>query len=68
MHRRMEDKIRQLCEQATAEEDSAKLGRILVELRSAIHQHIGRLRTKLATYPVGVERRDRKPELDSGNS
>lgn len=68
MHRRMEDKIRDLCEQAVAEKDPAELHSILVKLRDALHQQIGRLRTKLSAYPVARERRDRTPGLDSKNS
>ena len=59
MRRRMEDKIRQLCEQAVAEKDPAKLRRTLIDLRDALHQHIGRIRTKLVDYPVALERRNR---------
>lgn len=59
MHRRTEDRIRYLCEHAVVEKDPAKLRRTLIELRDAIHQHIGRLRTKLAEYPVLEERRER---------
>ncbi len=65
MHRRMEDTIRQLCEQAISEKDPDKLRHTLVELRNAIHQHVGHLRTKLAAYPVTVERRERKPGVNS---
>lgn len=58
MHRRMEDRIRQLCEQTVAEKDPKKLRRILLELQNALHQHIGRIRQKLADYPVAIERRN----------
>jgi hypothetical protein len=68
MHRRMEDRIRQLCEQAVTEEDPAKLRRTLVDLRDAIHQHVGHLRTRLGGYPVASERRDRKPDNNPKNS
>ena len=68
MQRRMEDRIRQLCEQAVGEEDPVQLRRILVDLRNTIHQHVERMRNKFATYPVGIERRDRKPTTDSNNT
>jgi len=32
---------------------------MLVELREALHQHIERLRSRLADYPIVVERRVR---------
>jgi hypothetical protein len=68
MHRRMEDRIRDLCEQAVGETDSAKLRGILLELRDALHRHIGHIRTKLSAYPVAVERRGRPYNGDPKNS
>ena len=59
MHRRMEDRIRSLCEQLTAEKDAKKLQPMLVELRDTLHQHIARMRDRLAEYPLSVERRNR---------
>ena len=57
MFRRMEDKIRQLCEAALTEKDPERLHRILVELRETLHKHVEQLRGKLAHYPITVERR-----------
>jgi len=67
MNRRVEDMIRDLCERAVDEKDPAKLQRILLQLRDALHQHIGRIRTKLSAYPVTIERRQRGPKPDSKN-
>ena len=53
--RRMEDKIRSLCEQILAESGDP-IPRI-VELRDALHRYVQRLRDKLARYPVTEERR-----------
>jgi hypothetical protein len=57
--RRVEDKIRSLSAQLLAVEEDEQLRPILVELREALHQHIQRLRTRLADYPIVVERRVR---------
>jgi cell fate (sporulation/competence/biofilm development) regulator YmcA (YheA/YmcA/DUF963 family) len=53
----MEDKIRELCEQAVKERDSAKAEALLHQLREAIHEHIEKLRGRIATYPAVQERR-----------
>jgi hypothetical protein len=57
--RRVQDKIRSLSEQLLAAEEDKELGPMLVELREALHQHIERLRARLAGYPILVERRIR---------
>ena len=57
MFRRMEDKIRRLSEQLLAAQDDQELTAILAELRTALHQHVERLRARVATYPIVVERR-----------
>jgi hypothetical protein len=57
--RRVEDKIRKLSAQLLAGEEDKELGPMLVELREALHQHIERLRARLADYPIVVERRVR---------
>jgi len=57
--RRVEDKIRRLSAQLLAVEEDEQLRPILVELREALHQHIERLRARLANYPIVVERRVR---------
>ena len=57
--RRVEDKIRRLSAQLLAVEEEKELGPMLVELREALHQHIERLRARLADYPIVVERRVR---------
>jgi hypothetical protein len=57
--RRVEDKIRRLSAQLLAVEEDEELTPVLVELREALHQHIQRLRARLASYPIVVERRVR---------
>jgi hypothetical protein len=57
--RRMEDKIRSLCEQILAGNDDQEHVSLIVELRESLHQHVQRLRAKLAEYPATAERRAR---------
>jgi hypothetical protein len=57
--RRVEDKIRRLSAQLVAVEEDEELRPMLVELREALHQHIERLRARLANYPIVIERRVR---------
>jgi hypothetical protein len=53
----MEDKIRRVAAQlVAAKDDRAQMGK-LVELRAALRQHMERLRTRLARYPIAQERR-----------
>ena len=61
--RRVEDKIRTLCAQVLATDDEDELGQTLVELRSALRQHIENLRAGFANYPFIVERRTRNEIL-----
>lgn len=56
---RLEDRIRRLCSELLTKEDDAEVGPILDELRHALHQHIERLRERLGSYPILVERRAR---------
>jgi hypothetical protein len=53
--RRMEDKIRRLCEQIRAEGGDQKSIPRIVELRDVLHCYVQRLRDKLASYPAPVE-------------
>jgi hypothetical protein len=64
--RRVEDKIRKLSEQLLAAEEDKELEPMLVELREALHQYIQRLRTRLANYPIVIERRVRNEIPPSG--
>ena len=61
--RRMEDKIRRLCAQVLATDQEDELREMLVELRSALRQHIENLRACFANYPFVVERRVRNEIL-----
>ena len=56
MQRRMEDKIRQLCWRAIAEQDPVEFERLVAELRAALHAHIQSARKRLAALDL-VERR-----------
>jgi Mg2+ and Co2+ transporter CorA len=59
MMRRIEDRIRRLCQQLlAAKDDPEQIGR-LGELRRELHLHIERLRATVAQYPLVVERRNR---------
>jgi hypothetical protein len=56
--RRIEDKIRKLCQQAVEESDSAKAQVLLHQLQAAIHAHVEKLRERMTKYPVPLlERR-----------
>lgn len=57
---RMEDRIRRLCSQILATSKDEEIEPLLVELREALRQHIERLRRRLGSYPLLVERRQRK--------
>jgi CheY-like chemotaxis protein len=59
--RRTEDKIRDLCARLFATEDDEAHAAAVVELQGALHQHIQRLRERVAEYPVLAERRVRLP-------
>jgi hypothetical protein len=53
---RMGDKIRRLCTQLlAAKDDEEEFGSILVEVRRALHQHIERLRARVATHSFVIE-------------
>lgn len=58
--RRNEDKIRGICAQLFALEDDAQHAQLLGELQRAMHEHIERLRARVAEYPLVVERRVHK--------
>ena len=55
--RRMEDKIRSLCQQIVAERDEKKATSLIVRLRDELHQHVEQFRARLGTYPGIIERR-----------
>lgn len=56
MPRRMEDKIRQLCQRAIAEQDPEQFTKIVVELRETLHTQIKTLRQRIAAANL-LERR-----------
>jgi hypothetical protein len=47
----LEMRIRQLCAQAVAAQDSADLQPIIAELRHALREHLEQLRFMVAEYP-----------------
>lgn len=57
--RRLEDRIRKLCEDAISTTDPDELGKILHNLKGALHSHMIRLRQMMATRPTPTERRRR---------
>jgi DNA-binding NarL/FixJ family response regulator len=54
-----EDRIRELCVQVIAADDSASLETKLAELRDALHRHVEQFRARLIEYPAISERRSR---------
>jgi hypothetical protein len=60
----MEDKIQSLCARILAGNDDDKDLNLIVELRDALHQHVQRLRAKVAEYPAVGERRTREKQAE----
>jgi hypothetical protein len=56
--RRIEDKIRSLCQRIVAEQNEGKATSLIVRLRDELHQHVEQLRTRLGRYPTAIERRN----------
>ena len=56
---RLEDRIRTLSEKLL-QADGEEFQLLAVELRSAIKEHIERMRSRLAQYPLGGDRRSQK--------
>jgi hypothetical protein len=65
MFRRTEDKIWRLSEQLLAAKSDQELTRILGELRAALHEHVERLRARVANYPIVLERRSYTPREET---
>jgi len=65
MFRRTEDKIRRLSEQLLVAKSDQELTRILGELRAALHEHVERLRARVANYPIVLERRSYTPREET---
>ena len=57
LHRRLEDKIRALCEKLIASNQEGEFLTISAELQSALSEHVEELRTRLKTYPLNQDRR-----------
>lgn len=57
MPRRIDDRIRELCKEVLSEQDPAKVRQLLSQLQDSLHEHIERLRTNVAAYPLVKERR-----------
>lgn len=61
MRRRLEDKIRDLCEKLIrAEDKSEEFHAAAAELRASLSEHISRLRRQVADYPIARDRRSRE--------
>jgi len=67
MFRRIEDKIRRLSEQLLAAKNDQELTTILGELRDALHEHVERLRARVANYPIVLERRSYPPREETSS-
>jgi hypothetical protein len=50
--RRVEDTIRRLCGTLLATDNEDEQAMILVELEAMLHEHVQRIRTHLALYPI----------------
>jgi hypothetical protein len=57
--RRLEDRIRRLCEDAVTISDPTELNSTLEQLTTALQNHIERLRQVASTRPIPPERRRR---------
>jgi hypothetical protein len=55
--RRLEDRIRKLCEDAISTSDPIELDEILHNLKVALHDHMARVRQMVAMRRTPVERR-----------
>jgi hypothetical protein len=58
---RLEDRIRTLSERLL-QADGEEFQRLAVELRAAITEHVERIRSRLAQYPLADDRRSPKRE------
>lgn len=58
----MEDRIRNLCLDAITAADDAELNLIMERLKSALHEHAGRIRSMVTLPPTQHDRR--KPTAD----
>ena len=54
MLRRMEDRIKRLCQDLVAERDSTKAISLAAELRSELKRFMEDLRTRLGIYPLAL--------------
>ena len=58
VNRRLEDRIRGLCQALiNSDNDGEEFHSLSVELRNELSAHIGRLRQRAAAYPIATERR-----------
>jgi hypothetical protein len=55
--RRIDDRIRKLCQELIAEQDLEKFQSLAAEFREAIHEYVQRLRARLDDYPIVHDRR-----------
>ena len=64
MARRMEDKIRILCDQIVAggKDDPQQIQKVR-ELRRELQRYIQHLRARVSEYPIVVERRGTAPDI-----
>lgn len=55
--RRLEDRIRTLCDKAVGTTDPAELNEVLQQLSSALHDQVERIRNRVSQPRVAPERR-----------
>jgi hypothetical protein len=68
MFQRLEDRIKELCHEATATPQSPELEEILQHLQAALAEHTRRMRTLAAGFPVMVRPERRCTDMSSPNT
>lgn len=63
MARELEERIQQLCSQVVATQDDEELYGLCVELRTALNDHIRRLRQEVKQYRNSLNKAPKKGEV-----
>jgi hypothetical protein len=59
--RRLEDQIQELCQKVVSNDDPQQTPHLFAELRSALHEHVRRIRQKAAAHYVSTGKRRETP-------
>jgi hypothetical protein len=59
--RRLEDQIQELCQKVVSNDDPEQTPHLFDELRSALHEHVRRIRQQAAEYAVSPKKRRETP-------